>query len=319
MLATQGDPNETMAAPSVSVVIPAYNAAWCLPDAVRSLREQTYQDLEVVLIDDGSTDTTWEVMQELAASWPGVRPFRFANGGTPVAINRGLKEARGQWMSVVGADDMWKPELLQRCMDCFADHPELSIVYSPMAPIRRDGTAMRGHSKRCHAGQLTEKLFHSIFIHDSSTIFHRRVFETCGGFDETMQVGSGHEFWLRVSTRFEFGLIDEPLALRRWTESSLTRTNRARSRRFKAGMLERFYFEHEGEGLLARGPAFRRLARVHYAVAKALVMERQYAEARLYLAKARRYWPAYPKPHLLCPVAWLGDALCGNHRKPSQV
>ncbi|HUS90689.1 MAG TPA: glycosyltransferase [Phycisphaerae bacterium] len=295
-----------MASPNVSVVIPAYNAAWCLAETVRSVREQTRQDLEVILIDDGSTDNTWPLMQELAADWPKVRPLHFENGGTPAAINRGLNAARGEWLAVLGADDIWLPDLLERCLGFFAEHPELSIVYSPMKPIHTDGRPMRGHSKPCHAGRLTDRLFHSIFIHDSSTVFHRRVFQACGGFDETLRVGSGHEFWLRVSTKFGFGLIDEPLALRRWHEESLTRSKRSRSRRFKAGMLERFYFEQGGKDLLRPGPALRRLGRVHYACGTALIREGHFAEAKGYLRKAIRYCPASPRPYAVYPVACVG-------------
>ena len=297
-----------MASPTVSVVIAAYNCGEYLRDAVESVRAQTYEDFEVVIVDDGSTDGTWAVIQELAASWPKVRPVLAEHGGTPVNKNRGIRLARGEWIALLDADDIWVPDKLRRCMGYLAANPHLSLVYTPMSTERMDGTLMRGHSKRCHAGRLTDKLFHSIFVHDPAVVFHRRVVETCGPFDESVPVGSGHEFWLRVSTKFEFGLIREPLAVRRWHPASLTRSNRTQGMVAKARMLERFYFQRGGKDLIPKRKAFGRLSRVHSGAGKILLRQGKFAQAHEFLAKALRYNPANPKALLLyaaCRVARL--------------
>ena len=288
-----------MPAPTVSVVIPAYNCAGYLAETVESVCGQTYRDLEVVIVDDGSTDETWRVIERLAASRSKIRPVRAEHGGTPVTINRGIHAARGEWIAILGSDDIWLPQMLERCMDFLSEHPELSIVYTPMSVVRLDtGEVMKGHSKKCHAGWLTQKLFQTIFVHDSAVVFHRRVVEDCGGLDESISVGSGHEFWLRVSTKYEFGLIDEPLAIRRWSESSLTRSNRSLGRRLKARMLDRFYFEGGGKEILPRDVAMRGLSRAHYRVGKILLAEGAARLAAEHLGKCiryrRRYLKAYP-------------------------
>jgi glycosyltransferase involved in cell wall biosynthesis len=302
----------TMSDPAVSVIVPAYNCAGLLAEAVESVRAQTYEDYEVIVVDDGSDDETGAAAERLAAAWPKMRAIRAEHKGLAAARNRAIAEMRGQWIALLDADDLWRPQKLQRCMDFLAAHPELSIVYTPMAPIRMDGTEMAGHSKPCHAGRLTEKLFQSIFVHDPAAVLHKRVIEACGGFDESLPVCVGHEFWLRVSTKFGFGLIDEPLALRRWSEESLTRSNRSRGRRIKAGMLERFYFERGGRDLMPRRPAMRRLSRVHYSAGKILLKEHQFAEARRYLAKAIRLRPAavkaYPLYLAACVASLFGGA-----------
>ncbi|GAH04670.1 unnamed protein product, partial [marine sediment metagenome] len=253
-----------MTVPTVSVIIPAYNCGGLVREAAESVRRQSYQDVEVIIVDDGSTDDTPEVIQRIADDWSKVRPVLSWHGGTPVNKNRGIRLARGEWLALLDADDLWLPEKLQRCMDFLAEHPKLSIVYTPMSVMRMDGAPMKGHSKTCHAGWITEKLFKSIFVHDPAVVFHKRVVRACGGLDENIPVGSGHEFWLRVSTSFEFGLIDEPLAVRRWHTTSLTRSNRAAGRVAKAGMLERFYFERGGKDFVPAKEALRRLSRVHY-------------------------------------------------------
>lgn len=298
-----------MNAPTVSVIIPAYNSAEVLGEAVDSVRRQSYRDFEVILVDDGSTDETPAVIQDIAAGWDKVRALRIEHTGLAAARNRGVAEMTGQWIALLDADDLWLPEKLQRCMGYLAEHPDTSIVYTPMAPIRQDGTPMTGHSKPCHAGQLTEKLFRSIFVHDPAAVFHRRVIDTCGGFDESLPVCVGHEFWLRVSTMFEFGLIDEPLALRRWSEESLTRSNRTRGRRIKAAMLERFYFEGPGRDAVPAAPAMRRLAKVNYSAGKILLAEGKPREALEYLAKAIRYRRPFLKAYPFYLAARLAAAL----------
>jgi hypothetical protein len=170
---------------------------------------------------------------------------------------------------------------------------------------------MKGHSKPCHAGQLTRKLFKSIFVHDPAAVFHKRVIEKCGGFDESLPVCVGHEFWLRVSTEFEFGLIDEPLAQRRWHEKSLTRSNRARGRQIKAAMLERFYFERGGAASLDRKEALHRLSRVHYSAGKILLKQGNCRQGRKFLAKAIRYNPANLKAY---PI-YVACLVCGLFRR----
>ena len=142
--------------PTVSVIIPAYNCADLLADAVDSVRAQTYEDYEVIVVDDGSSDDTAAVAERLAADWPKMRAIRAEHKGLAAARNRAVAEMRGQWIALLDADDLWKPEKLQRCMDYLAGHPDLSIVYTPMAPITLDGEIIKGHSKPCQAGRLTE-------------------------------------------------------------------------------------------------------------------------------------------------------------------
>ncbi len=298
-----------MSDPTVSVIIPAYNAADLVPEAIDSVRRQTYQDFEVLVVDDGSTDGTWEVLQDLAAHWDKLRVFRAEHRGLAAARNLAVSHMRGQYIALLDADDLWTDTKLDRCMQFLREHPDLSIVYTPMAPIRMDGTPMEGHSKPCLSGRITTELFESIFVHDPAAVFHRRVIDQCGGFDESLPVCVGHEFWLRVSTAFAFGLIDEPLALRRWSERSLTRSNRARGRRVKAGMLERFYFERGGKDLLPERPALRRLARVHYAAGKILLKQRQFPDAKAYLRKAIHYAPTQLKPYPLYLLAAAASLL----------
>ncbi len=308
-----------MSDPQVSVVVPAYNCGELVREAIDSVREQTFGDLEVIVVDDGSTDNTWDVIQQVAASWERVRAIRIEHTGHAAARNRAIAEMNGRWIALLDADDLWLPTKLQRCMEYLGEHPEMSIVYTPMDPVRMDGTRMKGHSKPFHSARLTEKLFHSIFVHDPAVVFHKRVIDECGGFDESLDVCVGHEFWLRVSRKFEFGLIDEALALRRWSEKTLTRSNRSHARMVKAVMLERFYFEKGGRELLDdHRAALRRLARVNYSAGKILTQQRRFGEASGYLRKAIRYCPTHLKTYPLYLASLLGSLLGLSRRAEGQ-
>ena len=297
-----------MSDPTVSVIIAAYNCPDLLAEAVESVRRQSYRDFEVIVVDDGSTDRTWSVVEAMERDWPKLRGIRAEHKGLAAARNRGIREMRGQWIALLDADDLWLGEKLRRCMDYLAAHADVSIVYTPMTPIRLDGVPMKGHSKPCRAGRLTRELFKSIFIHDPAAVFHKRVIETCGPFDESLPVCVGHEFWLRVSTQFEIGLIDEPLAMRRWHEKSLTRSDRARARCVKAAMLERFYFQRGGRELLDRREALGRLSKVSYRAGK-ILLRREPRRARQYLARAIRYDRTNLKAYPLYLAARLAQLL----------
>ena len=291
----------------MSIILPAYNAEDTIAEAVDSLRDQTFGDFEVLAVNDGSTDRTGEILDALAGRWERGRfeVIHQSNRGLAAARNVAVERSRGQWLALLDADDLWLPEKLDRCVDFLRGPPELSIVYTPMEPFDgRTGIRMEGHSKPCHAGRLAEKLFLSIFVHDPSAVFHRRVVETCGGFDESLPVCVGNEFWLRVSTAFEFGLIDEPLALRRWSTESLTKRSRTRGRVLKAEVLERFYYRQGGEQYVAKDKAMRRLAKVHYSAGRGLLAEKRYAEAREHFRKAVGYRPGLLRayPYLLSAV-----------------
>ncbi|MFP4052901.1 MAG: glycosyltransferase family 2 protein [Phycisphaerae bacterium] len=287
----------------MSVILPAYNAERTATAAIESVRAQTFDDWELIVVDDGSSDRTWQIVSQATADRTNERAIHLPeNRGLAAARNVALAEARGEWIALLDADDTWTPDKLQRCMDYLAENPHLKIVYTPMAPVREDGTPMKGHSKPCHAGWLTEKLFLSIFVHDPAAVLHREVVDRCGGFDESLRVSIGHEFWLRVSTQFEFGLIDEPLAYRGWSEKSLTRSKRSRSNKHKVRVLERFYYERGGRERIPRDKAMARLAKVNYHAGKMLLADNAPREAAGYLHKALAYRPTYWKVYAY--LAW---------------
>lgn len=293
--------------PKVSVIIPAYNAENFIHQAIESVRRQTYSDYEVIVVNDGSTDATGQILDKLAREWDLLTVIHQPNKGLAAARNKAISVMKGEYIALLDADDVWLPEKLVKCVSYLDLHPDIAIVYTPMDTMSVDGKPMQGHSKTCHSGWLTEKLFMSIFVHDPAAVFRKCVIEQCGGFEESLPVSVGHEFWLRVSTKFEFGLIDEPLAVRRWSELSVTRSNRLRGRLKKCGMLERFYFQQGGNEFLPKKKAMLRLAKVNYHVAKQYLAKRDFKNAAEYFIKAIKYKPTYLRVYAFAIPAFVGS------------
>ena len=301
--------------PAVSVIIPAYNSGAYLHAALESVRAQSFQDLEVLVVDDGSTDNTYDVARTYAAAWPRLRVIRTEHAGLATARNRALAEMAGQWIALLDADDLWLGEKLHKCMEYLAAHPQLSVVYHPMKPIASDGRPIKVRTKRCRSGWLTERLFHRAFLQDPTAVFHKRVIETVGGFDQSLPVCVGHEFWLRVSTKFEIGLLNEPLALRRCHDSSLAQADQVRASRVKMEMLERFYFDRDGRSLIPPSGAMRRLAKVRYHTGRLYLSQREYKLAAQCLRKAISYSPAFVKSYPYYLTARLRHFIQDMRRK----
>src|ERR1035437_6755049 len=198
-----------------SVIIPAFNAEAVLARALRSVEAQTYRDYEVVLIDDGSTDGT----AEIARSFKSVRYLHQSNQYQAVARNRGLREAGGEFVAFLDADDEWLPEKLERQL-AFMERNESRISYTDTY-YAKDGKLAR-YSKMAppYGGQILTQLIEEwleyCFITMNTVVAEKRLLEEVGGFDEAAPFFSFEDYglWLRVAlSEARFDYLDEPLAV----------------------------------------------------------------------------------------------------------
>ena len=127
-----------------SVVLPVYNGARYVAEALESVLQQTYAQFELIVIDDGSTDSTPRVLAEFAARDPRIRVFRQANQKLPAALNRGFREARGEFLTWISADNRFKPAFLDRMTGALRRHPQWDMVYANMDVIGPEGAPVRG-------------------------------------------------------------------------------------------------------------------------------------------------------------------------------
>lgn len=201
--------------PRVSVIIPAYNAEAFLARALRSVEAQTYGDYEVVLIDDGSTDSTGQIAQ----SFEGIRYFHQPNQRQAVARNRGLREAIGEVVAFLDADDEWLPKKLERQL-AFMNEKESRISYTDSYYVKDGKRARYSKLARPYEGQILDPLIEEwlefSFITMNSVIAEKRLLDEVGGFDEDAPFVSNEDYglWLRIAlSQVRFDYLDEPLAV----------------------------------------------------------------------------------------------------------
>ncbi len=128
-----------MPEPLVSVIIPTFNRAYCVGKAIDSVRTQTYQNTEILVIDDGSTDNTRDLIERSYGDDPRVRYFVHANCGVTATRNRGIALCRGDFVALLDSDDTWSPWKLELQLACFRHHPEVGMVWSDMDAVNPGG------------------------------------------------------------------------------------------------------------------------------------------------------------------------------------
>ena len=203
--------------PEITVVITCFNYGHYLEGCLNSVFNQTYQDYEVVVVDDGSTDSTREVAEAFMGR-PNMRYIRQENSGQARAKNLGIEMARGRYLAFLDADDLWEKEKLVKQIRLF-ERPSVGVVYSRARLIDEKGLPLAlkdpGKYLKPRSGMVVRWLFIDNFIWFSSAIVRKECLEKFNGFDETLRMGIDWDLWLQIATRYEFDFVDEPLLLYR--------------------------------------------------------------------------------------------------------
>jgi len=224
--------------PNVSVVIPTYNRSSVLPRAIDSVLAQKGTDLELIIVDDGSTemqdggcrmeDEVKQKSKGLSSSYilhPGssalcaepsiIRFFRQEkNSGPAAARNFGIKKARGEWIAFLDSDDEWKPGKLKAQLEFFFRYPDYLICQTEEIWIR-NGTRvnpMKKHQKS--GGWIFEKCLPLCVVSPSAVMMHRKLFDEIGLFDESLPACEDYDLWLRIAAKYPIGLIEKPYILK---------------------------------------------------------------------------------------------------------
>jgi glycosyltransferase involved in cell wall biosynthesis len=194
--------------------MPAYNAAPFLADAIRSVREQNWPELEIVVVDDGSVDGTQAVLDKL--SGPDLTVQIQSNLGPAAARNRGIVTARGTWVAFLDADDLWMPGKLEAQIEALQANPSCKFCYADA--IHRD---LEGHESihrpRSARGDLLINLLFGPQFPTATAIVHGNCFARVGFFDPALRAGEDWDLWLRLAANFESCYVAKPLALIRDT------------------------------------------------------------------------------------------------------
>jgi glycosyltransferase involved in cell wall biosynthesis len=193
----------------VSVVIPTYNLARFLPEAIASVRAQGWPDIEIIVVDDGSTDDTPDVLESLSREG-GVRVFRQENAGASAARNRGIQEARKEWIAFLDADDFWLAGKLAAQFDALEGKPSAAFSYSDQRLRFKDGSERDRASRATDALLLPQMLVGNIFA-TPTVIVHRDCFDAVGLFDTRLRTGEDWDMWMRLAAHYESARVARPL------------------------------------------------------------------------------------------------------------
>ncbi|MFL1453587.1 glycosyltransferase family 2 protein [Marinobacter sp. GN3S48] len=213
--------------PLVSVVIATFNMSQYLPGAVNSVLAQSWQNLEVIVVDDGSSDNTAGSMKRFGND-SRVRYIQTENRGQPKAKNRGLAEAGGEYIAFCDADDLWHPSKLIVQMPLF-ENPKVGVVYSEVSYIDQYGADVsKPQPYPRYSGIVTKKLVIKNFVPFGTAIIRRACIDKNGVFDENLPMGIDWDLWLRYSIDWQFQYTPEQTYIYRIWSGQMSKNYRSR-------------------------------------------------------------------------------------------
>ncbi len=198
--------------PLISVIIPTYNRGWIINEAIDSVLAQDYINFELIVVDDGSTDNTHDILDSCHNNF---LVLRQNNKGVSAARNRGLAAASGRLIAFLDSDDFWLPQKLSRQVDFFQSNPDALICQTEEIWIRNN---VRVNPKKRHkkpSGMIFEPSLSLCLVSPSAVMIKKNLFEEVGLFDETLPACEDYDLWLRISCMHPVHLIDTPLIIKR--------------------------------------------------------------------------------------------------------
>lgn len=211
--------------PLVSAVIPVYNGSNYLREAIDSVLNQTYKNIEILVIDDGSADDTWEIIQSYGDK---VRGFHKENGGVSTALNLGIENMRGEWFAWLSHDDLWLADNIEKKVNYILSHPGKGIYYGGYSYINPKREIIYGSNGSWYpkGSDLRHMLRCGNYIHGITALIDRRCFEAVGNFNEGLRCTQDYEFWFKAARKFETALIPARLAVTRIHPSQIGNVRR---------------------------------------------------------------------------------------------
>ena len=196
----------------VTVIIPTFNRGYCLAESVQSVLRQGFTDFDLIVVDDGSTDNTPEIMDQ----FPGVQQIRLEeNRGVSFARNQGIAVAKGEWIAFLDSDDLWEKKKLATQMKWVESHSDHYAIYTDEIWVRNGVRVNAMNKHRKYSGDIFYYCLPLCIVSPSSVLLHSELLNEVGGFDESMPVCEDYDLWLRIAKQFPFHFIEEKLIVKR--------------------------------------------------------------------------------------------------------
>ena len=214
----------------VSIIIPVYNTENYIENCIESVLNQSYEDIEILVVNDGSTDSTDSILKKYRNR---IQIFNKKNAGTASALNMGIKNMTGEWFKWLSADDLLKPDAIKKLVleiKKLGDDAQNCIFYSNYDLIDKNGHQIdvfeEPNYNSLEPFERNVILLDHYYGNGTTSMMHKSIFDECGMFDEILEYKDDYDFWLRCCILFDYKLhlIDENLAQYRIHESQLTKT-----------------------------------------------------------------------------------------------
>ena len=207
--------------PTISVIVPAYNVERTILETIKSVQQQTFSDFELIVINDGSTDRTLELLNTVTD--PRLKVFSYTNGGLPTARNRGISHATGEFIAFLDADDLWTPDKLELQLAALQQHPEAGVAYSWTYFKDEQGVHSYADESNRFEGNVYADLLVKNFLHNGyNPLIRKQAIESVGEFDPTLKSCEDWEFYLRLAAKWPFLLVPKPQILYRQSSGSMS-------------------------------------------------------------------------------------------------
>jgi glycosyltransferase involved in cell wall biosynthesis len=276
--------------PAISVIIPTCNRSRLVKEAIDSVLRQTFNDFEVIVVDDGSTDDTRLVIEDI--SDPRVRYYYRENGGQSIARNMGLAKATGRYVAFLDADDLWPPHYLETVVTRLAVNKEYGAAYTRVIRLLPDGTKKELSTlERCRSGWITKYFFDGApCLMPSAILFRRSVWNDIF-WDEALKRGTDYDVFLRISTKTRFLFMPDVSIIKRDMPDSISNRPDAMGPINKVRALERFYFHCQGNKYVSRRIALQKISHGYRKAGKVARALGNRESAILLFEKAISYYP----------------------------
>jgi glycosyltransferase involved in cell wall biosynthesis len=275
--------------PKVSICIPTYNRKKYLKETLNSILAQTYKDYEIVIVDDGSTDGTEDMIKKLPIP---VTYHWQPNAGEPAARNKLLELAKGEFITFIDSDDLLFAYTIEQLLETLYKHGPDVIVYGTYIRIDEKGNQLKRKKRRLPSGNITAELFDRIYVHSCGTMCKKKILPKVGGFDASLHVCSPYVLLLKLSLKYRFVPVGKPVFKRRRHYGNLSERKYV-NMKTEFDVLEKFYYNDGGRNVISQQRAMKRLAKEGYRAARCAIREGLYDQASQLLEQSFRRHPNF--------------------------
>jgi GT2 family glycosyltransferase len=285
-----------------SVVMPVYNHQGYVAEAIRSVQQQTLDDWELVVVNDGSTDRSGAIIDDLARHDPRIVVHHQANAGPSKSRNTAARLARGQWLTYLDSDDVWDARALEHFARALAQRPRARFLYGYYHRLQ-DGRIVPLEGSRQDRPTGTADLFLRMFLNPMCICHLRDLWQQSGGFDESLRCCEDYDLYLRMSLLCSFEPINRLIGYRRRHGRNISRQT-GRSQQTEAEVLRRFAATQGKIAGLDGAAVTKRLASLHYRASRQFLKEKRFHDARKEALEALHYRPSM-KARAVSWASWL--------------